>query len=127
MSASTNNLTLVINQQDASGVNIVNRTVGAISYAGAAGELEVRQAPDTAQHTLDLPTTQINQVYIKNTHATGILTLVGTVNGGASQTLAVLEPGGVFIVWQAVTGKGYTDLKYTADTTGTTFEMFLGG
>lgn len=127
MASSVNNLTLVINQQDADGVNILNRTIGAISYSGTAGELEVRQAPDTSQHTLDLPTTQVNQVYIKNTHASGILTIVGTPNGGASATLAILEPGSVFIVWQAVTGKGYTDLKYTADTTGTTFEMFLGG
>jgi hypothetical protein len=127
MATSTNNLTLLINRQDSNGVNVENRTIGAISYAGVAGEFDIRSAPDTSQHTLDLPTTQVNQVYIKNTHATGLLTLVGTVNGGSTMTLAVLEPGGVFVVWQAVTGKGYTELKYTADTSGTTFEMFLGG
>jgi hypothetical protein len=124
---SINAITLLLNQQDANGVNVLNRTVGAVSYTGVAGEFEVRSSPDTSQHTLDLPTTQVNQVYIKNTHATGILTIIGTVNGGSSQTLAVLEPGSVFVVWQAVTGKGYTDLKYTADTTGTSFEMYLGG
>lgn len=127
MSASVNNLTLVINRQDASGVNVESRTVGAISFSGSAGEFDIRQAPDNAQHTLDLPTTQVNQVYFKNTHATALLTIVGTVNGGSSQTMAVLEPGGVLVVWQATTGKGYTDLKYTCDTSGGTFEMFLGG
>ncbi len=127
MSASVNALTLVINRQDSNGVNVENRSVGSVSFSGTAGEFDIRQAPDTSQHTLDLPTTQVNQFYFKNTHATAIITLVGTVNGGSSQTLAVLEPGGVFIVWQAVTGKGFTDLKYTADTSGATFEMFLGG
>lgn len=127
MSASVNNLTLLINRQDADGTNVENRTIGSVSFSGTAGEFEIRQAPDTSQHTLDLPTTQVNQFYFKNTHASAIITLVGTVNGGSSQTLAVLEPGGVFCVWQATTGKGYTDLKYTSDTSGATFEMFLGG
>jgi hypothetical protein len=126
MSASVNKLSMTVTRQDINGVNVENRTVS-FSFSGTAGELDIRQAPDTAQHTLDLPVTQVNQVYIKNTHATGILTIVGTVNGGSSQTIAVLEPGSVLVVWQVVTGKGYTDLKYTADTTGTTFEMFLGG
>lgn len=129
MSASVHNLTMVINRQDANGVNIENRTVGAISYSGVAGEFDVRQAPDTAQHTFDLPTTTLLQIYIKNTHATGILTIVGTPSGGASATLGKIGPGGVFTYWAAATGSGvgYTDLKYTADVSGTTFEMFLGG
>jgi len=33
MSASQNNLSLTVNQQDANGVNIVNRLLGAIGYA----------------------------------------------------------------------------------------------
>lgn len=127
MASSTNNLTAVIIRQDSSGVNIENRSIGQISFAGSAGEFDIRQAPDTSQHSLDLPTTQVNQFYFKNTHASALITLAGTVNGGASQTLAILEPGGVFMVWQAITGKGYTALAYTSDTSGATFEMFLGG
>lgn len=127
MAQSTNNLTLVINRQDANGVNVENRTVGSVSYAGAAGEFEIRSAPDTAQHTFDLPTTTVLQIYIKNTHATGKLTIVGTVSGGASQTVCKLGPGDVLVIWGATNAEGFTDLKYTADTTGTTFEYFFGG
>lgn len=127
MSASVNNLTLLINRQDSSGVNVENRSVGAISYSGSAGEFDVRAAPDTSQHTLDLPATTVYQVYIKNTHATATLTVVGTVTSGSSQTICKLPPGAVFVYWTATAANGFTDLKYTSDTTGGTFEMFLGG
>lgn len=127
MSASVNSLTLLLNRQDSSGVNVENRTVGAISFSADSGEFDVRKAPDTSQHTLDLPSTTVANVYIKNTHTSGILTIVGTVSGGSSQTICKLGPGEVFVKWGVATTYGFTDLKYTADTTGTTFEFFLGG
>jgi hypothetical protein len=127
MSASVNNLSLIINRQDSSGTNVENRMVGAISYSGAAGEFDIRQAPDTNQHTLDLPTTTIYQIYIKNTHSSATLTIVGTVTGGSSQTICKLPPGAIFAYWTATAANGFTDLKYTSDTSGSTFEMFLGG
>lgn len=127
MSQSVNAATLVVNRQDSNGVNVENRTIGAVSYAGAAGEFDIRSAPDTSSHSLDLPATQVNQLYFRNTHATAVITLTGTINGGSSQTIASLEPGGILVVWQAVTGKGYTALSYQSDTSGATFEMFLGG
>lgn len=129
MAQSTNNLTLVINRQDANGVNVENRTVGAISYAGVAGELEIRSAPDTSSHSLDLPTTLVLQVYIKNTHATANLKITGTPQGGASAVLVDLGPGDVFVVWCGGTSgtRGYTALSYQADTSGCTFEYFFGG
>ncbi len=129
MAASTNSLTLLINQQDANGVNIVNRTIGAVSYAGAAGELEVRAAPDASIHTLDLPCTTVLQVYFKNTHATAVILLTGTISGGATQSIAKVGPGGVFAYWSndSGTGRGFTELKYTSDTSGATFEFFFGG
>ena len=129
MSASQNNLTLTLNQQDSEGVNIVNRTIGAISYDGVAGEMHNGILTGTSQVTLDLPTANVLQFYIKNTHATGVITLVGTVQGGASQTIAKIQPGGVFVNWCASTSAtaGYTDLKLTASIANTTFEMYLGG
>jgi hypothetical protein len=129
MSVSQNNITVVVNQQDADGVDILKRVIGALGYAGAAGEFDTRTAPDTNQHTLDLPITTVRQLLIHNTHASGILTIVGTPTGGASVTLAKLGPGDLMIVWTttAFSDAGYSDLKYTADTLSTTFEMFLGG
>lgn len=130
MSLSQNNLSLIINQQDVNGVNILNRLVGAISYDGTAGEFDSRTlAADTSSHTFDLPTTNVKQFYFKNTHATAVVTLTGTVQGGSSQVLAKVQPGGVFVSWSPVTSAtaGYTALSYQSDIASATAEMFLGG
>lgn len=130
MAASQNNLSLVLNQQDSNGVNILNRLIGAVSYDGTAGEFDTRTlAADTSNHSLDLPIAIVKQFYFKNTHATAVITLIGTVQGGSSQTLAKVQPGGVFIYWTPVTSAtaGYTALSYTSDTASATAEMFLGG
>lgn len=129
MSASQNNITLLLNQQDADGVNVLNRTIGAISYDGLAGELEIKKSPDSSSHAFDLVTPTLRQIYIKNTHATGVLTIVGTPAGGASATLCKLGPGDVFVYWSPseASGVGYTALAYTATVVDVTFEVFLGG
>lgn len=128
MAQSTNVLTAVINRQDANGVNVENRSIGA-SFAGAAGEFEIRSAPDTSSHSLDLPIALVLQAYIKNTHATANLKITATPQGGASAVVVDLGPGDVFIVWSAGTSatRGYSAISYQADTTGCTFEYFFGG
>jgi len=129
MSASQNNLTLLVNQQDANGVNIVNRSIGAVAYAGIVGEFHDGILTDTSSHDLDLPTTNVLQFYFKNTHATAVITLTGTIQGGASQSIAKIQPGGVFVNWCASTSAtaGFTALSVQSDTANATFEMFLGG
>jgi hypothetical protein len=129
MSASENNLTLVVNQQDSNGVNIVNRTIGAISYAGIVGEFHDGLLTGTGSVTLDLPTANVLQFFFHNTHATAVITLTGTVQGGSSQTIAKIQPGGCFANWCQSTSAtaGYTALSVQSDTAGATFEMFLGG
>jgi hypothetical protein len=130
MSLVQNNISVLVNQQDSSGVNLVNRSSGVISYDGVAGELEKRTlAADTNNHSLDLPATNVLQFYFKNTHATAVITLIGTPQGGASATLAKLEPGGIFVYWAPSTSAtaGYTALSYTSSVASATAEMFLGG
>jgi hypothetical protein len=129
MSASQNNLSLILNQQDAKGVNILNRLIGAITFAGVAGEFHNGILTGVGSVTLDLPTAIILQLYFKNTHATAVITLTGTIQGGASQAIAKIQPGSVIVNWCAQTGSlaGYTALSVQSDTAGATFEMFLGG
>ena len=130
MSVSVNALSLVVNQQDSNGVAIVNRLIGPVSYSGVAGEFDTRTlAADTNNHAFDLPATNILNFYFKNTHATAVITLIGTVQGGASQTMAKVQPGGVFAHWAASTSAtaGYTALSYTSDTASATAEVYLGG
>ena len=129
MSTSVNNLTMLINRQDSSGVNIENRSIGAISFSGTAGNFDVFQAPDTSIHTLAQPTPIVLQFYFKNTHATANITLTLTPQGASGVVTAVLPPGAATMYWAPVTSAtaGFTLMKYTSDTAGSTFEMFLGG
>lgn len=130
MAASTNNLSLVVNQQDSSGVNIINRSVGAISYGGVAGEFEKKTlANDTSIHTFDIPVATVLQIYFKNTHATAEILLTGTIQGGVTQSLARVPPGGVFVYWAPVTAAdvGFTELRYTSSVASATCEFFFGG
>ena len=130
MAVSTNNISLVLNQQDINGVNVLNRLVGAITYAGVAGEFDVRTgAADTSSHAFDLPATNVLQFYFKNTHATAVVTLTGTIQGGSSQSLAKVQPGSIFVNWSAATSAtaGFTALSYQSSVASATFEIFMGG
>lgn len=129
MSASQNNLSVNVNQQDANGVDIVNRLIGVFAFAGAVGVAEQYLVPDTSSHALPQPATTSRQVLIENKHASAIVTLVGTPSGGSSVTLAKLGPGDVFIYWNLTTaaGTGYTALSVTSDTASTPLEVFIGG
>ncbi len=131
MSLVQNNVSLLVNQQDGtSGVNIVNRPSGSISYNGVGGEFDKRTlAADTSIHSFDLPATIVLQFYFKNTHATANILLTGTIQGGATQSMARVGPGGIFCYWATATSAtvGFTALSYTSDTASATAEVFLGG
>ncbi len=131
MSLVQNNVSLLVNQQDGtSGVNLINRSSGVVSYDGVGGEFDKRTlAADTSIHSFDLPATVVLQFYFKNTHATAVILLTGTIQGGSTQSVARVGPGGVFCYWAAVTDTdtGYTALSYTSDVASATAEIFLGG
>ena len=79
MSASQNNLTLTLNQQDSGGVNILNRTIGAIGYAGLVGQFTDGLLSGTGATTFTLPTTNVLQFLFLNTEIVGHVGDVGQV------------------------------------------------
>src|SRR5262245_18691990 len=128
--AASNNLTLLINRQDTNGVNVVNRTVGAVSFAGNKFEKEQKTlAADTNIHAFDLPCALVLQVYFKNTHASANILLTMTMQGGAAVAAARVPPGGVYTYWAPVTGStvGFTAISYTSDVASATCEFAFGG
>jgi hypothetical protein len=131
MADSENNLSLVLNQQDSSGVNILNRSIGAISYDGSVGDFTKGKLTDTAEQQQTFPEglSTALQFYFKNTHATAKVTVAWTPTGGAKSTIAIIGPGGVIALWGATSAGsvGFTALYYTSDTANATFEHFIGG
>lgn len=131
--ASQNNLSIVVQQQDINGVNIINRQIGAIGYSGAVGQFTDGVLLTTGATAISFPVGLTNalQVYFKNTSSTGNITLNGTpLSATGSVILAKLTPGSVTVpIWAASSGSsgGYSALTGTADLTNCTFEMFIGG
>jgi len=129
VSNSQNNLTLSLVQQDVSAVSVLNRTIGPIQYAGLVGQHIEGLVVGAAPVAVTLPTTNVLQVVVKNTHATLKLTVTWTPQGGASAIVAVLEPGGIVVLWNPATSAtaGITALTLTGSGAGVTVELFLGG
>ena len=130
MSASQNNLSLVVNQQDSAGVNILNRTMGAFAYSGVVGQFIDGLLTTTGSTSITLPKTTILQVMVRNTHATANITVNWTPESATGSIIAgKVGPSGVLGFWQTSTGQSgaITALALTADTANTTYELYLGG
>lgn len=126
MSASQNNLSVVVNQQDSSGVNIINRTIGAIGYAGLVGQFTDGLLSGTGATVFTLPTTNILQFLFLNTSTAANITLNTT--GATGTGLHKIPPGGLYAVWNSTGASGaITAITGTADVASGTFTMFLGG
>lgn len=129
MAASTNKFTLTVVQLDADNVNILNRTVGPISYAGSVGVFAKGTLVDTNPATQTLPTPIALQYYLKNTHVSAVITVTMTPQGSTSEIVHQVQPGGIFAFHDPVTSAtaGVTAISLTSDTANTTFEQFIGG
>ncbi len=131
MSASQNNLTLTLNQQDANGVNILNRLIGAVTYGGFIGQFVDGNLTTTNPTSQTFPSTLVTalQFYFKNTHATAVITVTWTHTTGASAVVQAVSPGGVLLFWNtaATSPIAITALSLQSDTANATFEYFLGG
>lgn len=132
MSASQNNLSLVLNQQDASGINILNRQIGVIPFAGTVGAFYDGILTGTGATTITFPVGLTNclQFYFKNTHASANITINWTPLAATGSVIAQkLVPGSALLCWQTATGSsgGITAVTGTADAVNATFECFIGG
>ena len=131
--ASQNNLSLVLQQQDINGVSILNRQIGVVSYSGAVGQFTDGILLTTGATALSFPVGLTNalQFYFKNTSATGNITINCTpLSATGSVITSKLGPGAVAIpLWSPVSGAsgGFSAITGTADLTNCTFECFIGG
>lgn len=93
----------------------------------SVNELAVGGSVGVTPTSVTLPGSPTQFVYIKNTHASQLLTVAWTPNGGASSTVAVLAPSGVLVLVEpsAVTGGGITTLTVTGSAASTTYEYLF--
>lgn len=128
--ASQHIFSYTLQQLDTNG-NVKARSSQSVTQnSPTAGQLIEGSAPDTGAHSITLPITQPRQIVFYNTHATAKFTIIWTPFGGASATINLIGPGGVLALFDptaATTGNGVSALSVTSDTSGGTYELFIGG
>lgn len=128
----TNTLQLTLTSADQNGVISITRGAGNPSLAGAVGDLTINQLLANGDNTIALPSAVVFNLYIKNNAANGSgqkIVIKATPSGGAQQTLAALEPGGVFCWWNTINTDnpgGYSNLVLNANAANVPVEYFLG-
>lgn len=126
MSASQNNLSLIVNQQDSNGVNILNRLIGAIPYAGIVGQFTDGLLAGTGATTFTVPTTNVLQFLFLNTHAAANITL--NITGATGTALIKVPPGGIVTIWNPTGASGaITAVTGASDIASGTYSLFMGG
>lgn len=133
MANATNTLQMTITSADQNGIIGINRGAGNPQLAGNVGELIVNQQLASGDNVISLPQANVYNIYVKNNAANGSgqkVIVKATPQGGALQTLASLEPGGVFIWWNPINTDNlgsFTALTLNASAANIPVEFFLGG
>jgi hypothetical protein len=85
-----------------------------------------QQSIGTSPVTITLPGSPTTFVHMKNLHATNTVTVTWTPNGGSSNTVITLEPGGWIQTGSGVASTGgITALSVVASATATPIEYVL--
>lgn len=127
-----NNLTYTLQQLDATGTILARRVQTISNTTITTGEWRVGNLPTNGATSISFTglVTQPLQLILKNTAASGTLTVTWTPNGGASATVIVLGPGDIISFWHTASGAsfGISALSLQSSlSTGNSYEMFIGG
>ena len=132
MANATNTLQATIISADANGTISITRGFGNPQLAGNFADMTINQLLASGDNALTLPGSPVQNIYIKNNAANGsgqTITPKITPNGGAQQTLAKIEPGGVFVWWNTINtdaNGGYTAVTLNSSAANVPVEYFLG-
>jgi hypothetical protein len=128
----TNTLQATIISADANGAISINRGLGNPALAGNVGQLTVNEQLSLGANVITMALgSSIFNLYVKNNAAAGggTVSVALNLNGAGLQTVALLQPGGVCIIWNTVNnvgGSGYTGMTLTASVGTLPVEYFLG-
>lgn len=134
LTAANNTLQLTITSTDINGNTSWNRGAGNPTLNGTFGEGVLNANFPIGTNTLNITSGAIPifNFYIKNNAAPGsgiTAQVVGTLSGGASQIIALLQPGGLCCIWQvvnSVAASGYTALAIVVAGGVCPAEFFVG-
>jgi hypothetical protein len=133
----TSTLQATIIMADANGAIPVNRGFGNPSFGGNVGDMTTNQILSNGANVITLPisgtVTGMSCIYVKNNAAPGggTVTVQTNLNGTGLVTVAVLQPGGIYCVWNVVVppvnASQYTQLTLQASVANVPVEYYFGG
>lgn len=134
LTSANNTVQLTITSTDINGNTSVNRGAGNPTLNGTFSDMTINANFPVGTTALPIPggTGIAYNAYFKNNASPGsgiTLQLLGTLTGGASQILCLLQPGGVFLAWQVVnnvTGSGYSSFSVVVVGGVCPAEFFIG-
>lgn len=97
------------------------------SFVGSASTIAQQVNIGTGATPIALPVAQTNYVYIKNLSGAATVTVTWTPQGGASNPVITLQPGGYIEFVEPVTGSGISALSLIASAPATPVEYWLLG
>lgn len=134
LTAANNTAQITITSTDINGNTSVNRGAGNPTLNGVFSDLTINANFAVGTTALPIPggTGIAYNLYFKNNASPGsgiTFQLAGTLTGGASQIIGLLQPGGVILIWQVVnnvTGSGYSAFSVTVVGGVCPVEFFIG-
>jgi hypothetical protein len=132
LTAANNTVQLNITSTDINGNTSWNRGAGNPTLNGVFGDGVINQNFAIGANGISVPANVYN-FYAKNNAAPGsgiTVTVIININAGANQTMAVLQPGGLVLMWQVVNGivaSTITGVNFTVAGGVAPIEYFLGG
>jgi hypothetical protein len=126
--AITVSLSASIQAQDVVTNNLLlNKTLAAFSYLGSVSTFAESILVGTTPVVIGLPISPTEVVYVRNTHATQLLTVTWTPNGGSSAVVLTLQPNSYILFGEVNATSGITALTLTGSASNTSCEYFLAG
>ena len=117
--------------EDSSGNVILNRSTGNPSIDSSVATGMEYLALGAGANVITLPISPTTEVYIKNIDSAKSIKVTWTLNGGASNDVINLNPGGQILLWDtpgsAPAAPGITALTLTPSAAGALVEYFFGG
>lgn len=113
---------------DAGGTPFI-KTLAGILFSGTAGTIANGVSAPTGGVTLILPASLVQGIYIKNATAVGgaSLKITATPNGGSSEVVDTLDPGGVLVRISPSNAGGWSAITLTGVGGTASVEFILVG
>lgn len=96
-------------------------------FTGTISTVAESLSVGTSPTSIGLPISPTQVIYIKNLHATNTLTVTWTPQGGASNVVITLQPGGLILLNEPNVTSGISALSLTASGVSTPVDYVLVG